>query len=70
MFVLSILDGSDERNFLTTGVRVDKGHLLAEIGDVTHKFRICDVIDLILVDEFGTSNLQPSGRCARSARIN
>jgi hypothetical protein len=63
MFVLSVLDGSNERNFLTTSVRVDNGHLLAEIGDATHRFRIGDVIDLVLV-ECRASNLQTSGRGA------
>ena len=47
MFVVSIIDYGDERNFVATDLRVDHGDILIEAGGVRHLFRLADVIDIV-----------------------
>ncbi len=49
MFVLSVLDNGDERNFVTEEIRILDGRALAVIGETSQSFEIDDVIDLVLV---------------------
>ena len=50
MFVVSILDDGDERNFVATGLRVTHGDILIEAGGAQHLFKLGDVIDILPID--------------------
>ncbi len=50
MFVLSVLDKGDERNFITSDVKLEGRYLVATVGSTAQRFAISDVIDIVLVD--------------------
>ena len=68
MFVLSILDKGDERNFLTSDVKLEGRYLVATVGMTSQRFAIADVIDIVLVD----CSIEPAApvKHCRSSSVN
>ncbi|WP_160004987.1 hypothetical protein [Rhizobium sp. 18055] len=66
MFVISIDDHGDERNFLATSFNIDRGIVVATICGQARKFNAADVIDILPVkplsprnDQFIASHREP-----------
>lgn len=66
MFVVSVFDDGNERNFIASGIRVIGRILHAEIAGVTKSFSLGDVVDILPIerkhDHGATSIAIPSGR--------
>lgn len=56
MFVISIDDHGDERNFLATSFNIDRGVVIATICGQKRKFHAADVIDILPVEPLSASN--------------
>lgn len=52
MYVVSINDGGEERNFLATAINFAGSDLLAVINGKRRSFDICHLIDIENVDAF------------------
>ncbi len=64
MFVVSIMDRGDERNFLATELRLNDDMAFVDCGGVTHVFKVVDVIDIIPV----SSDRKIDQRCLNRGR--
>jgi hypothetical protein len=51
VFVVSVLDDGDERNFVATDLRMVCDDVLINASGVQHLFRLKDVIDIVPVGE-------------------
>lgn len=51
MFVVSVIDDGDERNFVATSFRMVCGDVLIEASGVQHLFRLEDVIEVVPVGD-------------------
>ncbi len=56
MFVISIDDHGDERNFLATSFNIDRGVVIATICGMKRKFDAADVIDILPVEPLSARN--------------
>jgi len=47
VFVVSVIDDGEERNFVATDLRVTLDDVLIQAGGVCHLFRLVDLIDVL-----------------------
>ncbi len=66
MFVVSIIDNGDERNFVVTDVRVREIDVVVNAGGVEHVFRLADIIDILPI---GVSQRDVKALSLRSRRL-
>lgn len=50
MFVVSMLDSGEERNFLALGLTLQKDVAFVDVGGVKHRFPIADIVAILLID--------------------
>ncbi len=50
MFVVSVFDDGNERNFIASGIKVIGRILHAEISGVTKSFSLSDVVDILPIE--------------------
>jgi hypothetical protein len=64
MFVVSVFDDGNERNFIASGIKVIGRILHAEIAGVTKSFSLSDVVDILPIERKreGEADAKPSGR--------
>ncbi|WP_156408921.1 hypothetical protein [Rhizobium sp. Root708] len=68
MFVVSILDDGDERNFVATDIRISTDDIVIEAGGDRHLFRLIDVIDILPIGTIAPSvSRSPSFRSRRAS---
>lgn len=58
MFVIAILDDGSERNLLVSSLSLDGDKLTAVAGGAVHRFSLCDVIDVVPVDQASGTSAQ------------
>lgn len=63
MFVVSILDGGDERNFLATGLTFQGESVFIDAAGVRHRFRRADILEIVSVNDADTSRDLPRPCC-------
>lgn len=68
MFVVSIVDDGDERNFVATDIRISTDDILIEAGGERHLFRLVDVIDILEIGTLASPvSRSPSFRSRRAS---
>ncbi|OWK26154.1 hypothetical protein AJ87_46465 [Rhizobium yanglingense] len=50
MFVVSMLDSGEERNFLALGLTLKEDIAFVDVGGVKHRFLITDIIAILPID--------------------
>jgi hypothetical protein len=68
MFVLAILEEGQERNFRTSDIKLENGHILAVVGSTEHRFPVRDVINLVVIEHI--EEFAPATTAVRSAAVN
>ncbi len=68
MFVVSVFDDGDERNFVAKDIRVTYDDIVIETGGARYLFKLVDVIDIIPVGTLAsTVSRSPSFRSRRAS---
>ncbi|MDE1157309.1 MAG: hypothetical protein PW791_03325 [Neorhizobium sp.] len=62
MFVVSVFDDGNERNFIASGIKVIGRILHAEIAGATKSFDLSDVVDILPVERMAEQPPARSGR--------
>jgi hypothetical protein len=68
MFVVSVLDNGDERNFVATDVYVEANCIVFAVSGRTLRYGVADLLDVVPVER--ESDRSPRWASQRSARVN
>lgn len=66
LFIVSVLDEGEERNFVAVALHISDGQVHIDVGGVEHHFELVDLIDILSVEHRRTHDLKGRVR-ARAA---
>ncbi|TDW21170.1 hypothetical protein EV128_122139 [Rhizobium azibense] len=64
MFVVSLFEGEDERNFLATGLTFQGEHVFIDAAGVKHQFRRADIFEILPVYDTKACRDLPTRWCS------
>ena len=68
MFVISVWDNGNERNFVAIGVRMESGMAIIDCGGQVISYPIASVIDIVPIDDVESEDRITTG--LRGTRLN
>jgi len=62
LFIVSVLDEGEERNFVAVALNISGGEIHIDVGGVEHHFKLIDLIDILSVEHRRAHDIEGSRR--------